>query len=53
MEATIDRELRDVLIAISVVSRMLADKVENKEGEKTNGKREERNVNCPGTEAVW
>ena len=38
MSENIDRELRDVLIAISVVSRELADKIENQEEEK-NGKR--------------
>lgn len=38
MSENIDRELRDVLIAISVVSKELADKIENQEEEK-NGKR--------------
>lgn len=37
MDATIDQELHDVLIAISVVSKILADKIE--EGEKTNDER--------------
>lgn len=37
MDATIDQELHDVLIAISVVSKRLADKIE--EGEKTNDER--------------
>jgi len=39
MDATIDQELHDVLIAISVVSRRLADKIEKTEGEKTNDER--------------
>lgn len=38
MSEDIDRELRDVLIAISVVSKQMADKIENQE-EETNGKR--------------
>lgn len=38
MSEDIDRELRDVLIAISVVSKQMADRIEKQEGEK-NGKR--------------
>lgn len=39
MSENIDRELRDVLIAISVVSKQIADRIEKQEGEKQNGKR--------------
>ena len=39
MSEDIDRELRDVLIAISVVSKQMADRIEKQEGEKQNGKR--------------
>lgn len=39
MSGNIDRELRDVLIAISVLSKRLAEKIEKQEGEKQNGKR--------------
>lgn len=39
MSEDIDRELRDVLIAISVVSKQMADRIENQEGEKQNDKR--------------
>lgn len=35
MDKTIDQELHDVLIAISVVSKRLADKIEK--GEQANG----------------
>lgn len=46
METTIDRELRDVLIAISVVSRRLADKYEKRKGEASYVKCAGCNVNC-------
>ena len=39
MSEDIDRELRDVLIAISVVSKQMADSIEKQEGEIQNGKR--------------
>ena len=39
MSEDIDRELRDVLIAISVVSKQMAGRIEKQEGEKQNGKR--------------
>ena len=39
MSEDIDRELRDVLIAISVVSKQMADRIEKQEGEKQNGRR--------------
>ena len=39
MSEDIDRELRDVLIAISVVSKQKADRIEKQEGEKHNSKR--------------
>ena len=39
MSGNIDQELRDVLIAISVLSKRLAEKIEKQEGEKQNGKR--------------
>ena len=32
MSEDIDRELRDVLIAISVVSKQMADRIEKQEG---------------------
>ena len=42
MSEDIDRELRDVLIAISVVSKQMADRIEKQEGEIQNGKENDK-----------